>query len=451
MCVPVMPEAGDTAGYVGRRRGRSSFAMSFVDAAAVVGGAGRLLWRHWPALFALYFVGAAARAWLIKLGVTVAQHNGTAGYLIFLLAPIAFMTCLALMLMVVQPSLSRLNTRTRVTSGDLLRHVTSLLVPFLAVYASLGLAREDTRAYFYGLFEDSLSKIDISGDGTYDITRTFPFQAKATLLAAILIVFAIRWLLPKWDRARGWVVFGLIMGYVEVLWLSELARYISPDSGWVQDRNLAHWVEDAWQRVGDTLGPLRGVFLWIGEQLGNADVVLLAPLGWLLLGAVVYRREIQMSLDADEDKPPPRWLGELPGPMRWLGTGITTDLRGRFGPLANGLRLMARIGWVPTLLFCLLFTAGLAAGNVAWELERLIVGPQDYNSRWWPLSYPLSQIHKAVGLIVVTVLLAAAVDRILLASHRAVAEAAPAPEPGPSTGPVEPVASGPPPMVSPVR
>lgn len=429
MCVPVMPEAGDTAGYVGRRRGRSSFAMSFVDAAAVVGGAARLLWRHWPALFALYFAGAAARDWLIKLGIVVARHNGTAGYLIFLLAPIAFMSCLALMLMVVQPSLSRLNTRARVTASDLLRHVTSLLVPFLAVYVSLGLAKEDSSDYFYGLFLDSLSKIDVDNPNAFHITDTFPFQTKATLLAAVLIVFVLRWLLPKWDRARGWVVFGLIMGYVEVLWLSQLAGYVSPDTGWVRDRNLAHWVANAWQQVADALGPLRGVFQWIGEQLGNADVVLLAPLGWLLLGAVVYRREIQMSLEADEDKPPPRWLNELPGPMRWLGTGINTDLRGRFGPLANGVRLMARIGWVPTLLFCLLFTGGLAVGNLAWELERLIVGPQEYVATWWPLSYPLGEIHKAVGLVVVTVLLAATVDRILLASHRTVAQDTPEPAP----------------------
>ena len=70
--------AGDAAGYVGRRRGRSGVVMSFVDAAAVVGSAARLWWRHWPALFAVYLVGSSASAWLLHLGVVVARRSGTA-------------------------------------------------------------------------------------------------------------------------------------------------------------------------------------------------------------------------------------------------------------------------------------------------------------------------------------------------------------------------------------
>ncbi|GAA1736987.1 hypothetical protein GCM10009681_04460 [Luedemannella helvata] len=432
-----MPEAGETAGYVGRRRGRSGVGMSFVDGIAVIGGAARLWWRHWPALIAVYLAGAAASAWLIRLAVVVSRTSGTAGLLVFFLAPLATMTSLAVMLLLVRPSLPRLRDGGRGSAGDLVRHLAALLVPFLAIYASLGMLRDDGSAYSYALFEDEVLKSSAPPDA-WDMSDRFPFTTRLAIVVAILIVVFLRWGLPRWDRLRSWVLFGLVMGYVELLWMSQLARYVSPENEWLRERQMFAWLEAGWERLAGASGPAGGLVTWVGEQLGRADVVLVAPLSLLLLGAVVYRREIQLSLEVDEDKPPPVWLGELPGPMRWLGTGIYADLRNRFGALVNGVRIMSRVGFVPTLFFCLLFTAALAVGNVAWELERLIIGPQDLASRWTPLSLPLSALNEAAGMVTVTCVLAASIDRILLVGRRGVG-AEPA---GPA-----PVASAPVPQV----
>lgn len=403
--------------------------MSVVDGLAVVGGAARLWWRHWPALFAVCLLGAATSAWLIRLAVVVSRANGTAGLLVFLLAPLATMTSLVVMLLLVRPSLPRLRDGGRGSAADLLRHMTSLLVPFLVVYASLGMLADDGRTYMYALYEDEVlaNGAVFAGPDAIDMNSRFPFTVRLTVVVAILVVLVVRWVVPRWDRLRNWVLFGLVMGYVELLWLSQLARHVSPRNEWWRERQLVAWLESARARAAQAAGPGEDVVTWVGDQLAKADVVLLTPLTLLLLGAVVYRREIQVSLDVDEDKPPPRWLGELPRPMRWLGTGIHVDLRNRFGALVNGVRMMRRVGFIPTLFCCLLFTAALAVGDLAWELERLLIGPQDLHSRWSPLSLPLTTINEAIGLVAVTCVVAASIDRILLVGGRGSVAQPPAP------------------------
>ncbi|WP_344139607.1 hypothetical protein [Luedemannella flava] len=434
--------AGETPGYVGRRRGRSGLLMSFVDAGAVVAGAARLWWRHWPVLFGIYLLGQAASAWLVHLAVITARWNGTAGYLVYLLSPVVFMISLALMLLAVRRSLPRLATTGRATARDLVGHLTSVLVPFLAIYTSLGMARDESTNYYYKVFEDEVlaNPASITDPGSVDIMRHLPFTVRSTLVAAVLIVFVLRWLLPKWQLFRGWILFSLVMGYLELLWLSQLSQEWGPDNAWLHERVAAKWLADAWAGAANGLGPLRDVVLWVGDQLGKADVVLIAPLAWLLLGAVVYRREVNVSLEVDDNKPPPLWLDELPRPMRWLGTGIHLDLRNRFGPLVNGVRIMGRIGLVTTLFFCLLFTAAMALSQVAWEVERLIIGPNDVGTRWMPLSYPLSTINSAISTVAVICLIAAAIDRILLIGNRGIVAEPGAPaDPGPVAAASAPV------------
>jgi hypothetical protein len=99
--------------------------------------------------------------------------------------------------------------------------------------------------------------------------------------------------------------------------------------------------------------------------------------------------------------------------------------------------LLIRAGLVPMLLFCLAFVAARTVANWLWELQRLLIGPEDLGGFWMPLSWPLSRLNDAAGHVVLVCLLAAAVDRALHASQGDLAapdQAVPDPEPHPEAG-----------------
>jgi hypothetical protein len=75
--------------------------------------------------------------------------------------------------------------------------------------------------------------------------------------------------------------------------------------------------------------------------------------------------------------------------------------------------MLVRAGAVPMLLFCLAFVATRRLADWLWQLERLLIGPQDFNGVWFPLAGPLSTVNEAIGTAVLVCLLAVAVDRAL--------------------------------------
>jgi hypothetical protein len=48
-----------------------------------------------------------------------------------------------------------------------------------------------------------------------------------------------------------------------------------------------------------------------------------------------------------------------------------------------------------------------------WEAERFLIGPRDLQDVWIPISGPLALLNDAVGVVLLTCLLGAAVDRVL--------------------------------------
>lgn len=397
----------------------------------MLAAAARLWWRHWPVLFVLYFFGLAAKQWLLQAGVWASRIDATLGLLVFLTGPLVMLTCFVLMLMVVrqpspaEPALApeagvgaepgaRARRVTWAALGGHLRQLTSLLIPFLGVYAALGLLRSDFSTYYYEVFvAETLANAAIFTDpGSVNVVSRLPFAGRMSLIAALVVVVVLRWLVPRWQDTRAWLVVALISAYLELLWVGGLARQASASGDWLQDRQVFAWISTAWTFLADAAGPAGDAVAWVGRQLGDAETVLLAPVAWLLLGLVVSQRGTAASLDDRPDAPAPRWLTRLPGPVRWLGDGIVTDLRTRFGPLANGVRVMFRVGLMPMALLCLLVAALFAGSRWLWELDRLVIGPQELWSRWAPLSYWLTPINDAIAIVAVTCVVAAVVERV---------------------------------------
>jgi hypothetical protein len=149
---------------------------------------------------------------------------------------------------------------------------------------------------------------------------------------------------------------------------------------------------------------------WLFDLLGSIDAVVILPLAWITVGAVVLGHKLAPAPSFEHP-----WLSRaklVPRPVAHAVGGITDDVKSRFTALVNGLRLMARAGLVPMLLFGLATLLALRVPYLVSVVWRAIVGPVDSNTyvAWAPIE---GAIQDALMLTVLAVLIAAAIDRIL--------------------------------------
>lgn len=421
-----------------RPRRYRTFTGAVVETGAVLLMAGRLLWRHWPVLFALYFAGAAARQYILIGAVQASKVSGALGFMIVVLGPVAGLISLVLMLRVVRPSLPWLAAATGDQpldeSGDgprrprtLMDHLASALVPFLAVYASWGYLRQDFSNYVYEVWADASFNdprvFTEPGVLTRELNQRLPFDTSITLIAVVVVAVALRWLLNTFRASHRWPVLGIFGAYLEVIWiivsLAALNQARDPVTEWIQERKAVKWALDTWERFVELLGPftamVRNTTDFVMNAVSQADSVIVVPLAWLAVGAVVYGHKLAPPAPTGSEllqRASRKW-NALPKPVRVLGANVTSDMRERFTPLVHGIRTLAQAGLAPMLFFCISFLIAQTANEWLWELERFIVGPRDVGEVWIPISGPLSLFNEGVGVVLLATLLAAAVDRVL--------------------------------------
>ncbi|MEJ3750170.1 hypothetical protein WEI85_43790 [Actinomycetes bacterium KLBMP 9797] len=425
---------GTGAVTAARPRRRRTLGSALLETGAVLLTAARLLWRHWPVLFALFFAGAAIRAFSLIGAVWASKLNDVLGMLILILGPVATLVALVLMLRALLPSLPWLAAAASSSRDDgpgrpktLMDHLASALVPFLAVYASWGYLNEDVSNYFYEVWADAAfndpAVFTDPGVIKENLQDRLPWGITTTLVVVVVFAVLLRWVLSTWQGARRWPALGILGAYVEVIWILvtmvALNATRDPVTEWVRDRKVVQWLLDLWQQVTSWLGPftnaVRGAGEWLAGALASADTVIVVPLAWLAVGAVVYGyRLAEPGPPASEllQRATSRWQA-LPRPVRVVGTNLTTDVRDRFTPLIHGLRVMFRAGLAPMLFFCLAFLLAQTAREWMWEAERLLIGPQDLQTIWMPVSGALSTVNDGVGVVLLACLLGAAVDRVL--------------------------------------
>lgn len=396
----------------------------------------RLFTRHWPAMLALFLVGALARELVTRAAVQVSLVDVELALLVLLLAPMCFLTALVLMLRVVRPSL-RLAAEPDSAPPPVLAHLGSVLIPFIGIYDWEGQLSADLRDYntrvFYDFYDQlwvNLSESVESGTDLRppaDALDRMPAGLTVPLVAVAVAAFAARAVLSRWSLPERHRWLGLPGAYLELVWLSIgllVALRATQQSvlSWVSTRQVVASIGSAWEELTSW-----GVFTalgWFVEQLRNADASIALPIFWLVVGAIVlgHRRTLVPEAPPEVvrrrqayERAQTRWRS-VPGALRWLTVASTQSLQERFVPLGQSLRLLIRGGIAPMLLFCLVFVAVKTLAYWLWELQRLLIGPQDPDTVWYPLIWPLATLNQAIGYVVLICLLAAAVDRTVRAT-----------------------------------
>jgi hypothetical protein len=390
------------------------------DTVGILGATLRLAWRHWPVLLTLGIAAAIARQLVIMGAVEATEFGGVAGLLVFLFAPLALLIVMVLMLRTVRPSLPGLAAVERI---PVLHHLGSVLVPFLVFYQTVGYLENDWRKFQFDMVEAWILRFRL-GDGPDVQGRLVQVgTVTVTLLVAALVG---RWLLDRFAvvRRRPWL--GLPASYLEFLWILLVilvgGAMLNDVSAWVERRRVWHSAVTWWQSEMGWLGPLaqagQSTRDWL-SGLGDAiEPVLIVPLSAVIAAAVVF--------GVSAAKAPRTRARHAAGPGRIvaaLGAPVARLLKGRFGHLIDGARVVLRVGALPMMAICVAFVAILSVTQWLWELERLLVGPPIVYIADEPFEGPLVWFNEAITLGLLMCLVAVAVDRAARA-HSARAGAA---------------------------
>ncbi|SEH77201.1 hypothetical protein SAMN04489835_3941 [Mycolicibacterium rutilum] len=397
------------------------------DAVGVLTEAGRLLLRHWPVLLAIAFAGMAFRGAALWAAVEVSDHVNWLGHGLVIFAPLGFLVAMIAMLHVLRndlPNAARAASGTApadATTGRerrLIDVTTSMVVPFFAVYVSAGLLTRDVGQFVNEAGTDEFNQIDFYGTGTGpDFSRVF-LNSVYLVAGLVLAAWVLRFALGRAEKRWRFLGFAILGALVEVYWSANVAGYIEGEKtaakDWLTSRVVVAELTGLYDGVVDRLGPLtqpvRTVNSWVLDVLGSIDAVVIVPLAWITVGAVVLGHKLA---------PPPKtahpWLTRMsavPKPVVRTVGGVADDVTSRFAAFTEGLRMMARAGLVPMLLFGLASLLALRIPYVVSAVWRLAVGPVDSDTyvAWAPIE---GAIGDALMLSVLAALLAAGVDRML--------------------------------------
>jgi hypothetical protein len=416
-------------------------AREFVlDAASVLVGAARLLLRHWPVLISLALAGMAFRGAALWAAVRVSDHVNWLGHGLVILAPLGFLVAMITMLHLLRhdlPNVDRVSSTTAppdATTGRerrLIDVVTSMVVPFFAVYVSYGLLTQDVTQFVNEAGVDEANQIDFyaTGEGP-DFSRVF-INDWYLVAGLVLAAWVLRFVLGHAEKRWKFLGFAIVGALVEVYWSANVAGYIDGEKAavkdWLQNRVAVAQITGLYDAVLDRLGPLahpvNAVNTWLLELLGSLDAVVIVPLAWITVGAVVLGHKLAPAPSFEHP-----WLSRaklVPKPMARAIGGLADDVTSRFTALFNGLRLMARAGLVPMLVFALATLLALRVPYLVSVVWRAAVGPVDSDTyvAWAPIE---GAIEGALMLTLLAVLLAAAVDRMLSAVSAAAPRGSPA-------------------------
>ncbi|GAB4084539.1 hypothetical protein GCM10028784_11690 [Myceligenerans cantabricum] len=411
--------------------------------------AGRLLGRHWPALFTLAFLGVALRGAAFWGAIELSRWNAFGAHVLLLLMPLGILVPVVVMLRVCSPSLPHLarprhdgirpglsgsgsgwgaasaaapsspygepvaDGRPRGRLSDV---ALSVLVPFLTVYVVEGTADSDHARWLNDTAAAELAGTD-AFTGDLDFTARLGLLTGWTLLGVVLALLVLRWLLGVLERKTHFLALALLGVALEVFWTVQTA-YDSErlaSSLWItlQERALVHWGVGTYASVtedgqGATAAEVAGTVVeGAGTVAESLDEVLVAPLGWLAIGAVVLGRQLMAPPSTEH-----RWLDQtsMPGALRRMLAAITQEVRDRFSALWQGLKMIVRGGVGTMLVFCVAYLVVMRAPLAVGWVVRTITGPVE--TRLW--TYVISPWELAAGtaisLALAGALIAAAVD-----------------------------------------
>lgn len=391
----------------------------------VLVAAGRLIVRHWPALVVLAFTGIAVRNAALWAAVQVSDHNSFLGQLLLVFTPLGYLLPIIAMLHICGRSLDTVREvaeqegpigGTEQRPRRLMDIAVSVLVPFLVVYVSLGMLEEDRQRF---INEAAYDEFQQGFGGTADYSERLAIFPFTTLLIVVAIAWVVRWALGLAERRLQFFALSVLGALVETYYAgqgaytSDSVKNIS--TNWIEDRQAVDRAMTSYQAAVERLGPLtdpiQTVLGWVGALLGSADLVIVMPIAWLTVGAVVLGHKLN----------PPKHEGYLqnatwlPGPVRRVGGSLFGDIAERWSAFTGGVRMLFVAGLLPMLLFCVVFLFVLRVPILFSHLVRLVQGPVDTNT-WLAFSPWETGVGLALSMMLAAPLLAAALDLVLRSS-----------------------------------
>lgn len=416
----ITPTGSHTATSFGPEPARppGPFVRAWRDCIGLIGLTLRLAWRHWPALLALAVAGTIGRELILTAALKLTGFQPLVAFVVFMVTPLALMVAMVLMLRTTRPSLPQIGLTPR---EPVMRHVGSVLLPFLVFYLYSGFLDYDYQRYAYGATIQEISDIFTSGTAA---ERLVTGSIGVAIIAAV--AFILRWVLGRFEAVRRRPLLGVPAAYLEIVWIVT-AFLIVRDYGerftqWWENRVVWRAFLDAWHsdfaQLGQFGASLQGVRDYVETLWGAATEVLIVPVAALLSGAVV--------LAVSTERLRPRrarqsWFRRAArvGSYAAQPYGAVANLT-RF---ANTVRLVFQTGLPMMMVYCLLFAAISTLDEWLNLPERLLIGSQDHFKVWEPLYFPLQWFNQAVGLVLLMCLVAAAVERSPLGALRPAGQA----------------------------
>jgi hypothetical protein len=414
------------------------------DIPVVLLTAGRLIARHWPALLALAFLGAGLRAGVLWLAVVVSDVNAFAAQLILVLAPLGYLLPIIAMLYLCRGSLPNVGAldampgpeaTTEKRERRLVDVSVSMLVPFLAVYVSYGLLDEDRLRFINEAAFAEFNQFNLAKPPDYDFAGRLGIYAPVTVLAIVLVSWVLRFALGRVENATRFLTLAFVGALVEVYYTSQVARRMTGIQtsalDWVEQRRAASNVVSVYDDTVGQLGwlgnPIDSVTTWLFTLLGSFDAVIVVPVAWLTVGAVVLGHKLSPP---PAPEPHPRWQRIHPV-VRTASSSLFADLRERWSAFWGGLRLLGTAGFAPMLAFGLVFLLAIRLPVLVSQLVRQVTGPVD-TITWMAFSPMERSLGMAVSMALTAPLLAAAMDWLVAPklAEQVLAEQEPTPTAG---------------------
>ncbi len=387
-----------------------------------------LLVRHWPALLCLACLGVAVRSAVLWFAVHVSAHHHVWGQLTLLLGPPGFMLGVVGMFYVCRSSMPRLTELSKVPATDLPTEsrparlvdlAASVLIPFMALYEGYGLLDDDIGRFRNQAAVDELNRA-VLGAGDTDLAGRLGIYGVTGAAAIVGGAWVVRWLLGVGERVLHVAALAYLGVAADVAYTAQLAgqAVVARTQGaqWIGDRNAAHWVRSAYDSIADVLGvlaePFRAAVEFYAGASASWNEVILVPLAWIGLGAVVLARkqadeEEQAGAHGAAEGSVP--AGRSPMVVRVVRS-LLNDIWKRLSALWQALRLMVSAGLVPMLVLSLVVLVVIRLPNaVLTPAAHALAGPMKSNT-YLAFSPLLDSVVLALSFTLAVPLVAAMVD-----------------------------------------
>lgn len=355
--------------------------------------AGRLLWRHWPALLFWFFAQRVAYDLLLDAAIRLSETSVLLAYAAIALLIVTQLVGVIAMFLVLRPSMP---TQAAGDGPDAaappawLNVLAVALLPFFAYYASWGLLdgirRDFMLTYLSSVsFENRESLVDI--------------VSVKGLWIALLAAWAVRHV-AKWRAAAtGHGVWAVLATACEAYWVfvgvAAIAKGLSLVKAWWQERAVVVALADWWENpfLGlVSLAPLKRALDPAWDLLSTAAGAVAMPLIWLAIAAIVYgldlrRRHRMGDADAQVGSLAARYQG-LHVVWRKLADKASAGWTSKGVPVVNSLRLVLRAGLPALLTLCLGWQLLATVDAWAWRGITRLLGAREWQE-WQVIAQPL--------------------------------------------------------------